>query len=194
MKPRFFASAAEFSSWLKDHHDKEDVLLVGFRKVGTGKSSITWPESVKEALCWGWIDGVRKRVDDESYTIRFSPRRPGSIWSAVNIRSAQSLLREGRMRPAGKKAFEARRENRSGTYSYEQRPHELIEPYAGMLSRNAKARTFFEEQIPSYRRAATWWILSAKKEETRTARAKQLVELSAAGKLIPGFIRKPAGK
>jgi uncharacterized protein YdeI (YjbR/CyaY-like superfamily) len=194
MKPRFFASAAEFGKWLKEHHDKADVLLVGFHKIGTGKPSLTWPESVDEALCWGWIDGVRNRIDDESYTVRFTPRRLGSNWSAVNIRRAEALVRDGRMQPAGTRAFEAKREERFGVYSYEQRPKELVEPYAGMLARNAKARAFFESQSPSYRRTATWWVVSAKKEETRTARAKQLVSLCAKGQLIPGFLRKPKAK
>jgi uncharacterized protein YdeI (YjbR/CyaY-like superfamily) len=194
MKPRFFATPAAFGEWLREHHDTEEVLLVGFRKVGSGKPSITWPQSVDEALCWGWIDGVRKRIDDESYTIRFTPRRPGSIWSAVNIRRAEALVREGRMQPAGAKAFEAKREERFGIYSYEQRPKELVEPYAGMLTSNAKARAFFESQTPSYRRTATWWVVSAKKEETRTARAKQLVSLCAKSQMIPGFVRKPTPK
>jgi uncharacterized protein YdeI (YjbR/CyaY-like superfamily) len=194
MRPRFFASAAEFGKWLKEHHGTEDVLLVGFHKVGTGKPSLTWPESVDEALCWGWIDGVRNRIDDESYTIRFTPRRPGSIWSAVNVRRAQALVREGRMQPAGARAFAAKREERFGTYSYEQRPKELVEPYAGMLTRNAKANAFFASQTPSYRRTATWWVISAKKEETRTARAKQLIALCAKGQPIPGLIRKPKAK
>jgi uncharacterized protein YdeI (YjbR/CyaY-like superfamily) len=194
MRPRFFASAAAFGEWLKEHHETEDVLLVGFHKVGTGKPSLTWPESVDEALCWGWIDGVRNRLDDESYTIRFTPRRPGSIWSAINVRRAEALVRAGRMQPAGAKVLAAKREERFGTYSYEQRPKELVEPYAGMLARNAKARAFFESQTPSYRRTATWWVISAKKEETRTGRAKQLVGFCAKGQLIPGFVRKPRPK
>src|SRR2546425_1736546 len=121
MKPRFFRSPAEFRRWLQTNGATARELLVGFHKKGSGKPSITWPESVDEALCFGWIDGIRKSLDDVSYTIRFSPRRSRSIWSAVNTKRAQELMKSGLMRPAGLKAFEARRENRSGIYSYEQR-------------------------------------------------------------------------
>jgi uncharacterized protein YdeI (YjbR/CyaY-like superfamily) len=189
-RPRFFRTPAHFRQWLQKNHETAKELLVGFRKTGSGRPSITWPESVEEALCFGWIDGVRRRVDDEAYTIRFTPRKTTSTWSLINIRKAQALVREGRMQPAGLKAFEARRENRSGIYSHEQRPHELIEPYAGMLAANARAREYFESRAPSYRRAATWWVISAKKEETRLKRARTLIELSAKGKLIPQFIAR----
>ncbi len=167
MKAKFFRTPAAFRAWLRRHHGSAAELLVGFYKRGAGTPSITWPEAVDQALCFGWIDGVRRRVDESRYTIRFTPRRPGSIWSAVNIRRARALAAEGRMAEAGHKAFAARRSNRSGRYSYEQRPQELSAPYARMLARNAAARKFFLAQIPSYRRAVTWWVLSAKKEETR---------------------------
>jgi uncharacterized protein YdeI (YjbR/CyaY-like superfamily) len=136
---------------------------------------------------------VRKRVDGSSYTIRFTPRRKGSVWSAVNIKRAQALIEDGRMRPAGLAAFAARRAKRSGVYSYEQRPKALVEPYAGMLAKNEAALQFFTRQAPSYQRAATWWVISAKKEETRQKRTETLIELSASGKKIPQFIveRKP---
>jgi uncharacterized protein YdeI (YjbR/CyaY-like superfamily) len=192
MRPRFFKTPAEFRKWLRQNHASAQELLVGFYKTSSGKPSITWPESVDEVLCVGWIDGVRKRVDDESYTIRFSPRRPTSIWSAVNIRRVKELIDAGRMKPAGLKAFEARRENRSGVYSYEQRPAELIEPYASMLARNAKARAWFESRAPSYRRAVTWWVISAKKEETRLKRAQTLIALCARNQLVPPFTPTPA--
>jgi uncharacterized protein YdeI (YjbR/CyaY-like superfamily) len=192
MKPKFLRTAAEFRTWLQRHHATAAELLVGFYKRPSGKPSITWPESVDEALCYGWIDGIRKRVDDERYTIRFTPRRSGSIWSAVNTRRARTLAAQGRMTPAGLSAFAARRPNRSRRYSYEQRPRRLVAPYAGMLARNAAARKFFLAQIPSYRRAATWWVLSAKKEETRLKRARALIELSARGKQIPQFLRPKA--
>jgi uncharacterized protein YdeI (YjbR/CyaY-like superfamily) len=165
--------------------------LVGFFKTDSGKPSMTWPESVDEALCFGWIDGVRRRLDETRYTIRFSSRKPGSVWSAVNIRKVEALTAQGRMRPAGRAAFEQRRENRSGVYSYEQRPEGLTAPYAAMLAKNAVARRFFEKQAPSYRRAATWWVISAKREETRAKRARTLIDLSAKGQLIPQFLRKP---
>jgi uncharacterized protein YdeI (YjbR/CyaY-like superfamily) len=191
MKPKFFSSAADFGKWLKQHHATEDVLLVGYHKVGSGKPSMTWPESVDEALCWGWIDGVRNRLDENAYTIRFTPRRPGSKWSAVNVRRAKALAKRGRLSAAGRKAFEAKRENQAGAYSYEQRPNELLEPYAGMLAKNRKAHAFFGKQNPSYRRAATWWVISAKQEETRLRRAQSLIDFSAKGELIPQFLRKP---
>jgi uncharacterized protein YdeI (YjbR/CyaY-like superfamily) len=187
MKPTFFASPAEFRRWLQRHAGKSLELLVGFHKAGSGTPSITWPQSVDEALCFGWIDGVRKRVDDVSYTIRFTPRKPGSTWSSVNIRRARALVEEGRMTPGGLAAFEARREKRSGVYSYEKRPEDLTEPYAAMLARNGAAYRFFKQQTPSYRRAAIWWVISAKKEETRLKRVKTLIELSQSGKLIPQF-------
>lgn len=190
MRPRLFRTPAEFRRWLERHHSSASELLVGFYKVGTGRASISWPEAVDEALCFGWIDGIRRRVDDSSYTIRFTPRRPGSIWSAVNVRRARELSARGRMAAAGLQAFEARRPNRSGRYSYEQRPAALVAPYSGMLGRNPRARKFFEAQAPSYRRAATWWVLSAKKEETRLKRARTLVGLSARGELIPQFVRR----
>src|SRR5205085_3236728 len=121
VEPTFFATPAELRAWLEAHHQAEAELLVGFYKRGSGKPSITWPESVDEALCFGWIDGIRKNIDEDSYQIRFSPRKPGSIWSAVNIRNIDRLLKEDRMQPAGIKAYEARKEYRSGSYSYEQR-------------------------------------------------------------------------
>jgi uncharacterized protein YdeI (YjbR/CyaY-like superfamily) len=192
MKPTFFQNPAAFRKWLERHAGTKQELLVGFYKVGSGKLSITWPESVDEALCFGWIDGVRKRIDDVSYANRFSPRKATSVWSSVNIRRARQLIDEGRMTPAGLAAFEARRANKSGIYSYEKRPDTLVEPYAGMLARNAKARKFFESQPPSYKRAATWFVLSAKKDETRLKRAQTLIDVSAAGKWLPQFLRRPA--
>jgi uncharacterized protein YdeI (YjbR/CyaY-like superfamily) len=191
MRPTFFRDAGAFRTWLRRHHRTTCELLVGFYKADSGKPSITWPESVDEALCFGWIDGVRRRVDELSYTIRFTPRKEGSIWSAVNIERARALIEQGKMVPAGLAAFRARRDNRSGVYSYEQRPRELVEPYASMLDSNQAASLFFSGQTPSYRRSATWWVLSAKKEETRVKRARALIELSAKGSLIPQFLRKP---
>ena len=191
MKPTFFASPAAFRKWLQQHCSAEQELLVGFYKAGSGKPSMTWPESVDEALCFGWIDGVRKRVDDVSYTIRFTPRKSSSIWSAVNIKRVQALMKEGRVAPAGLKAFEGRKENKSGVYSYEQRPNQLTEPYASLLAKAPAAARFFAAQIASYRRAAIWWVISAKKEETRVKRAQALIDLSKKGQLIPQFTRRP---
>ena len=159
-------------------------LWVGFYKKDSGKPSITWPESVDEALCFGWIDGIRKSVDEISYKIRFTPRRHGSAWSPINIKRARELTGEKRMRPAGLKAFEARTEYRSGAYSYEQRRPELPAPYAKLMKRNKRAREFFQAQSPSYRKMTGWWIVSAKKEETRLMRLKKLIQLSAKKKRI----------
>jgi uncharacterized protein YdeI (YjbR/CyaY-like superfamily) len=190
MKPTFFRSAAAFRKWLQQHSATKQELLVGFYKTDSGKPSITWAESVDEALCVGWIDGVRKRVDDVSYTIRFTPRKSTSTWSSINIKRVEVLVKEGRMAPPGLTAFAARRESKSGIYSYEQRPDKLVEPYAGLLASNARAARFFAQQAPFYRRAAIWWVISAKREETRLTRARTLIELSGKGELIPQFTRR----
>src|SRR6266403_1978190 len=166
MKIKYFKSAHDFRRWMEKNHAITQELWVGYYKKSSRQPSITWPESVDEALCFGWIDGIRKRVDDLSYTIRFTPRKPTSIWSSINIKRVQALTTEGRMTPPGLKAFGARRENKSGIYSYEQRPDELVEPYAGLLAKSARAARFFGQQAPSYRRAAIWWVISAKREET----------------------------
>ncbi len=182
--PKFFKTPAAFRKWLATHHDSQKELLVGFYKKHSGKPSITWPESVDEALCFGWIDGVRKRIDEDRYTIRFSPRRSSSIWSSVNTKRAGELIKQRLMQPAGLKAFKARRENRSGIYAYEQRSAELVEPYAGMLKRNKTAWKFFQARPPSYRKVINWWIVSAKLEETRLKRLNKLIDESAAGRKL----------
>ena len=184
MKPTFFKSLAEFRQWLAQHHNKVQELWVGYYKKGTGKPSLTWPASVDEALCFGWIDGIRKSMDDESYTIRFTPRKPRSIWSAVNIKRAQELIKLGRMQPAGLKAFQARVAARSGVYAYEQRGQTLAAPYAKQLKVNKKAWAFFQAQPAWYQRTASWWVVSAKKEETRARRLGKLIEYSARGKRL----------
>jgi uncharacterized protein YdeI (YjbR/CyaY-like superfamily) len=145
---------------------------------------MTWPESVDEALCVGWIDGIRKRIDADRYTIRFSPRRKGSIWSAINIRRVEELAKEKRMQPAGLKAFALRMENKSGTYSYEQRSPELPRAYAAEVRRNAAAWKHFSTQPPFYRKMMVWWIVSAKQEETRRKRLARLIAASAKGKRL----------
>ena len=165
------------------NHGKSTELWVGFHRRGT-KESITWPESVREALAFGWIDGVRKSIDETSYKIRFSPRRASSVWSAINVRIARELIEEGRMHPAGLKAFEARRENRSGIYSYENRPRSLPAEYETIMRKNAAAWKTFQAQPPSYRKTATWFVVSAKKEETRLKRLRQLIQESAKGRRI----------
>jgi uncharacterized protein YdeI (YjbR/CyaY-like superfamily) len=184
LKPEFFQTPADFGTWLEKNHARATELWVGFYKKDSGKPSITWPESVDQALCFGWIDGIRKGVDEISYQIRFTPRRRGSIWSAINIKRAKELARQKQMRPAGLKAFAARTENKSGIYSYEQRSTELSQPYANLLKKNKAAWNFFEKQPPSYRKMIGWWIISAKKEETRMARLAKLISESAKGKRL----------
>ncbi|HEX8905091.1 MAG TPA: YdeI/OmpD-associated family protein [Longimicrobiaceae bacterium] len=190
-EPTFFATPAEFRAWLEKNHDRRSELLVGFWKKGSGKPSITWPESVDEALCFGWIDGVRRSLGDDAYTIRFTPRKARSTWSAVNVRRMGELIAEGRVRPAGLKAFEARTENRTATYSYEQRPLELPEPYAGELRANPAAWEFWQQQPPGYRKTASWWIVSARQEATRRKRLATVIDESAQGRRIPQLRRDP---
>ncbi|MFL5539589.1 MAG: YdeI/OmpD-associated family protein [Longimicrobiaceae bacterium] len=195
--PTFFATPAELRAWLEEHHATETELLVGFYKKGSGKPSITWPESVDEALCYGWIDGVRRSLGDDAYTIRFTPRKKRSFWSNVNIRRAGELIEAGRMRPAGLAAFEARTGERSGVYSFEQKDREKVvfgEAQARQFQANPKAWEFFQAQAPWYRRTATWWVISAKKEETRAKRLATLIAESAAGKTIRQLTRKPKGE
>jgi uncharacterized protein YdeI (YjbR/CyaY-like superfamily) len=192
MKPVFFTTPAKFRAWLEKHHDSAQELLVGFHKKGSGKQSITWPESVDQALCFGWIDGVRRSIDATSYSIRFTPRRSRSIWSAVNIRRAEELIQQGLMRPAGQRAFEDRMEDRSGIYSYEQRQSAELDPaYERRFRDNERAWAFFQAQAPGYRKAAVYWVVSAKKEETRERRLATLIEDSAQQQLI-GPLSRPA--
>ena len=189
--PVYFASPAEFRAWLALHHDSERELLVGFHKKGTGRPSMTWAESVDEALCYGWIDGVRRSVDAERYTIRFTPRTASSTWSLVNVRRAEALIESGRMQPAGMRAFEARQPDRTGVYSFEQRAEAALD--GAMVERfraNEAAWAFWEAQPPGYRRTATWYVASAKKEETRTRRLDRLIDDSAAGRRIKELRRK----
>ncbi|WZO97494.1 YdeI/OmpD-associated family protein [Isosphaeraceae bacterium EP7] len=190
MDPSYFATPADFRAWLAANHDQAEFLLVGFHKKGTGQPSLTWPESVDEALCFGWIDGVRKGVDTDRYTIRFTPRKAGSIWSSVNIAKVQVLTEQGRMQPAGLAAFEKRKDARSGIYSHEQESVELTEPYLGTLRGNAAAWEFFEKQPAGYRKAASWWVASAKQEKTRQSRFEKLVAYSAKAERVPQFTWK----
>jgi uncharacterized protein YdeI (YjbR/CyaY-like superfamily) len=184
MKAKFFKTPADFRKWLETNHVTASELLVGFYKKDSGRPSITWPESVDQALCFGWIDGIRRNIDEVSYSIRFTPRRRGSVWSSINIKRVAELSKDGLMKPAGIKAFEARKENKSGIYSYEQRKAELDEPYEKRLRQNEKAWKFFQAQSPAYRKMVYWWIVSAKKEETRLQRLAKLIELSAKSKKI----------
>lgn len=180
----FFESPAAFRKWLHKNHKEKTELWVGFYKRHSGKPTLTWPESVDEALCFGWIDGLRKGIDAESYKIRFSPRKPRSIWSAVNVRRAQKLIQSGCMQPSGLKAFQARMENRTAIYSYEKRPSEFDEISQKKFQTNKKAWEYFHSRAPWYRRAAIWWVISAKREETRWKRLQILIDESADNRLI----------
>jgi uncharacterized protein YdeI (YjbR/CyaY-like superfamily) len=184
MKARYFRTPTDFRKWLEEHHATSRELLVGFHKVGSGKPSLTWPESVDEALCFGWIDGIRKRVDDHSYTIRFTPRKPTSTWSSINIKRAHALVSQGLMQPSGVKAFQARKANKSGTYSYEQRSARLDQHYETRLKENPVAWEFFYSQPPGYRKTLIWYVVSAKREQTRIKRLERLIEASAQGMRI----------
>lgn len=171
----FFKSPPDFRKWLANNHATSAELFVGFYKRETERASITWPESVEEALCYGWIDGVRKRIDNESYTIRFTPRKPTSTWSAINIKLAEKRVAEKRMQPSGLAAFKARKAIQSGIYSYENRPHSLRPEFEKTFKKNKKAWAYFEAQPPWYRRTSIYWVMSAKKEETRLSRLATLI-------------------
>jgi uncharacterized protein YdeI (YjbR/CyaY-like superfamily) len=185
MKPTFFKTPAAWRKWLEQHHADRQELWVGFYKKGTGRPSITWPESVDGALCFGWIDGVRKSLDGDSYVIRFTPRRVTSIWSVVNIRRMAELEALGLVSAAGRGAFERRRDDRSAIYSYEQRKTASLPPaYLKQLEANRPAWTFFSAQPAGYKRLVAHWVVSAKQPETQQRRLTRLIEDSAAGRRI----------
>jgi uncharacterized protein YdeI (YjbR/CyaY-like superfamily) len=193
-KPTFFSTPAEFRAWLEAHHAKKTELFVGFHKKASGKPSMTWPESVDEALCFGWIDGVRRSFGPDAYTIRFTPRKPTSIWSAINVDKVAALTKLGKMREAGLRAFARRTAAKTGVYSFERtRAAKLTALQEKKLRANAKAAAFFDAQAPWYRRTAIHWVISAKQEETRERRLAQLIADSAAGRTI-GPLTRPAAK
>jgi uncharacterized protein YdeI (YjbR/CyaY-like superfamily) len=183
MQPAFFQSAADFREWLDRRHATARELLVGFHRKASGRG-ITYPEALDEALSFGWIDGVRKRIDAETYTIRFTPRKPGSIWSTVNIQRVRELTSRGLMKPAGLRMFRERDERKTRQYSYEREQGRLDPVLEETLRANPKASSFFDRQPPGYRKIATFWVMSAKKEETRARRLAHLIERSAAGARI----------
>jgi uncharacterized protein YdeI (YjbR/CyaY-like superfamily) len=189
MEPIYFASATTFRQWLHQHHAGASELWVGFWKKGVDQPTLTWTESVQEALCYGWIDGIRKSVDAERYIIRFTPRKSSSIWSAVNIRHVEALIAEGRMQAAGMRAFEAKTAERSVVYAYEREHAELDAASSKRFKSNRAAWKFFQAQPASYRRVCIWWVISAKREETRTKRLDQLIADSAAGKTVAQYTR-----
>ncbi len=185
MEPHFFKTQDDFREWLDKSHEKETEVLVGFYKTNSGKLSITWPESVDQALCYGWIDGVRRSLGGEAYTIRFTPRKATSIWSAVNIKKMEVLQEKGLMNPAGLAAFEKRKESKSGIYSHEQKeaailPHAMEKEFKA----NKPAWEYFMKQAPSYRKAALHSITTAKQEKTQRSRFEKLLNASAEGKRI----------
>jgi uncharacterized protein YdeI (YjbR/CyaY-like superfamily) len=183
--PKFFASAKAFRRWLKGNADISSELIVGFYKVGSSRPSMTWSESVDEALCFGWIDGVRKRVNDESYLIRFTPRKPTSIWSAINIAKFQHLQAHGQMTPSGAKAFAHRKDEKSAVYAYEQEiTAELSPQELRTFRRERTAWGYFEDCPPSYKKVLLHWVTTAKKPETRASRLITLVGACAAGKRL----------
>jgi len=191
MPPLFFATPAQWRSCLTSHHAREQDLWVGFYKRDSGRPSITWPEAVDQALCFGWIDGVRRTVDETSYMIRFTPRRRGSIWSAVNTRRALELIEAGLMRPLGLKAFAARNPAKSGVYSFERgRGAKLPPAQEQQFRQQRRAWEFFQAQPPWYRRTASFWVISAKKEETRLRRLALLIAESANGLAVGPLRRK----
>ena len=181
MKPKFFSTPAQFRQWLEQNHDRVSELLVGFHKKSSGKKSITYAEALDEALCFGWIDGVRRNLDETSYTIRFTPRKPRSIWSLVNVNHVERLKKDGRMHAAGLEAYARRDPKRTGIYAFENEPKQLSAAYEKTFRQNKKAWTFFEAMAPSLKKVSIYWIMSAKKEETQLRRLKHVIENSEKG-------------
>jgi uncharacterized protein YdeI (YjbR/CyaY-like superfamily) len=193
MIPTFFATPEQFRAWLTEHHETESELWVGFHKRGTGRASMTWPEAVDEALCVGWIDAVRKSIDAESYVIRFTKRRPGSVWSNVNVARVAVLIEAGRMQPAGLAAFAARKEARSGIYSYEQAGFpEFLPEHERQFRENQAAWEYFQSRPGWYRKSAIWSLLNAKRDETKIRRLAELIDCSARGETVPKWTRPGA--
>ena len=183
--PIFFATPKDFRAWLKQNHATMKEQWVGFYRKASRRPSITWPESVDEALCVGWIDGLRKSIDTKSYMIRFTPRKSTSNWSAVNIGRVAELKKRKRMQSAGLRAFAARMEAKSGIYSYEQRQHATLDQaLVRQFRANPAAWKFFQAQPPGYRKLITWWLVSVKQETTRQKRLQRLMEESAAGRRL----------
>jgi len=194
-KPRFFLTLTDWRAWLEQNHSVEQELWVGLYKRDSGRPSITWPEAVDGALCFGWIDGVRHSIDGTSYKIRFTPRKPRSIWSAINVKRATELSSMGLMHAAGLAAFEKREAKRSGIYAYEQRKEaKLPAEFEKKLRLNKIAWTFFTSRPPWYQRTCTYWVISAKKEETRVKRLATLIKDSAARRSIAPLTRPPGKK
>jgi uncharacterized protein YdeI (YjbR/CyaY-like superfamily) len=184
MKPIFFKKQSEFRKWLEKNHKNKTELLVGFYKVDSGKQSMTWSQSVDEALCFGWIDGIRKSIDKNNYCIRFTPRKPTSNWSAVNIKKVEVLTKQGLMQSSGLASFENRKEDKSKIYSYENKPEKLSDDFERKFKTNKRAWEFFKLQGPSYQKTAFYWVMSAKQETTRVSRLDKLINGSEAEKKL----------
>ena len=178
MAATFFATQEAFRAWLKKYHKKETELIVGFYKVGSGKPSMTWSQSVDQALCFGWIDGIRKSINDESYSIRFTPRKRTSTWSAINIKKVEELRKKGLMTEEGQQAFDARTAGKSGLYSHENEFRDLNPEFKKQFKKNKKAWAFFNEQPPSYKKVMIHWIMNAKQEKTRLSRLEKTIAVS----------------
>ena len=186
----YFGSPAEFRAWLEQHHESATEVFVGMWKKATGKQVMNWSQAVDEALCFGWIDGIAKRVDDQSHKQRFTPRKPTSNWSAVNVKKVAQLRDESRMRPAGEAAFARRRPEKTGVYSFEQPDEPAFSPeQQAQFEADAAAWAYFQARPPWYRRTATWWVISAKREDTRARRLATLIADSAAGRTIKQLTR-----
>ena len=190
-KLRFFRTQSELRRWFGKNHGSEQELWIGFYKKDSGKGGIDYGQALDEALCHGWIDGIRKKLEESSYTTRFTPRKPRSIWSNVNVRHVERLTKAGLMTPAGLAAYKIRDPARTGVYSFEREAAELTPPMRKKLEKNARARKFFDAQPPYYRRLASFWVTSAKREETRDSRLGQLIALCAEELRLPQFIPTP---
>ncbi len=181
MDPKFFKTQKDLRKWFEKNSNKESELIVGFYKVSSGKSSITWPQSVYEAICFGWIDGVRKSIDKESYMIRFTPRKTGSIWSKINIEKAEELIKNKLMKPEGLNAYILRKDSKSKIYAYEQKDVALNKDFEKIFKANKKAWEYFQSQPPSYQKQTIWGIINAKQESTKIKRLNELIADSEAG-------------
>ena len=178
---KYFKTPAALRKWYKTNHKKNSELWIGLYKKDSGKPSVTYPQALDEALCFGWIDGIRKKINEEVYTIRFTSRKPKSYWSAVNIKKANALIKSGKMEQAGLKEFEKRDKEKSGSYSFERANVKLTTAFEKKFKSNKKAWKFFQSSPPSYQKPATWWVMSAKQEETRLKRLQQLISDSENG-------------
>jgi len=184
MNPLFFKNTNEFRKWLEKNHKVKSELQVGFYKVGSGKPSMTWSDAVDQALCFGWIDGIRRSIDEESYTNRFTPRKKNSTWSVININKVKALVKAGLMKPAGMEAFSHRKENKSGTYSHENETKTLAPSFEKQFKKNKSAWKFFIDQPPSYRKVVIHWIMTAKQDKTKSSRLEKTIKASEENKRL----------